>query len=66
MKIRITTKRLPNKFPEGDIYEVAELTGILASLVAQGEAEVVGLAPNEEPKEEPKKVVKKRVKKIKK
>jgi len=41
MKIKITTDRLPNKFPKGEIHEVAELTGVLASLVKQGEAKVM-------------------------
>ena len=59
MKIKITTDRLPNKFPKGEEHEVAELTGILATLVMQGEAEIVGI------KKEVKKV-KKVVKKVKK
>jgi len=52
MKIRITTDRLPNKYPKGQEHEVEELTGVLFALVNQGEAEIVG---------EKKKVVKKKV-----
>jgi len=41
MKIKITTERLPDKFPKGEIYEVEELTGCLYALVRQNEAEVI-------------------------
>lgn len=52
MKIEITTKRLPNKYPEGSVYEVEELNGALAALVEQGEAVIVGQEPKEETIEE--------------
>ena len=42
MKIKITTERLQNKYPKGEVYEVEELEGILSILVSQGEAEIVG------------------------
>lgn len=62
MKIKITTDRLPNKFPKGEVHEVEELTGVLAALVEQGEAEVV-----KKPAPKKRRVVKKKtVKKSKK
>lgn len=58
MKVKITTDRLPNKYPKGEVYEVEEASGVLLALLSQGEAEIVG-----EKKVEKKEVKKEAVKK---
>jgi hypothetical protein len=69
MKVKITTDRLPNKYPKGEVYEVENLKGVLMSLVSQNEAVVLGEEKKEvkkvEKKEVKKKVAKKTVKKTK-
>jgi len=68
MKVKITTDRLPNKYPKGGIYKVEDEKSVLMALVRQGEAVVLGEEKKEEVKEvkkEVKKVAKKTVKRTK-
>ncbi len=53
MKIKITTDRLPHKYPKGSVFAINEGTKALNALLNQGEAVIL-----EEKKEEPKKEVK--------
>lgn len=58
MKVKITTNRLPNKYPQGAEYEVEENSNqgrALKALVGQGEAYIIGeeVKIEEEPNEEP-------------